>query len=231
VVTLWSGTEDIQKKLDEFKIPYVLVYYSTNDEFKKGIELIGEVLGPKEKELALNFAKYYDSNIKKVADITDKLTVEKKKRVYYVAANPLNTEGKSSIVTSWINISGGVNVAAENGIENLTANVSVEDVIKWDPEVIIIRDAANKKLIMEDEKWKNISAVKNGRVYINPKGVNVWSARSADGALQPLWASKTIHPELFENLDIESETRYFYEKYYNYKVNDEELKDILYPVK
>lgn len=229
VVTLWSGTEAIQKKLDEVGIPYVILFYSTNEEFKKGITLMGEVLGEEESKIAGEFVKYYDGNFNKVLSKTEKIAKNERKRVYYVAANPLNTEGKQSIVTSWIDSSGGVNVAAEAGVQNITADVSIEDVIKWDPEVIIIRDFKNKDVILKDDKWKDITAVKNGQVYVNPKGVNVWSARSADGALQPLWAAKIFYPDLFKDVTIENEVKNFYKTYYKYEVNDTELKDILYP--
>lgn len=231
VVTLWSGTEDIQKKLDEVGIPYVILFYSTNEEFKKGITLMGEILREKESKIAKEFIEYYDANINKIASKTDKLTNEQKKRVYYATDNPLNTEGSESIVTSWINISGGVNVAAEGGIEKITATVSMEEVMKWDPEIIIVRDYKNKNAILNDDKWKNITAVKEKQVYINPKGVNVWSARSADGAMQPLWAAKIFHPELFSDINIENEVKNFYKTYYKYEINDEELKDIMYPQK
>ena len=229
VVTLWSGTEDIQKKLDEVGIPYVILFYSTNDEFKKGITLMGEILGEEESKIAEEFVKYYDGNFNKVLSKTEKIDKKERKRVYYVAANPLNTEGKQSIVTSWIESSGGVNVAAEADVQNITADVSIEDVIKWNPEVIIIRDFKNKDVILKDDKWKDITAVKNGQVYVNPKGVNVWSARSADGALQPLWAAKTFYPDLFKDVNIENEVKNFYKTYYKYEINDEELKDILNP--
>lgn len=231
VVTLWSGTEEIQKKLDEVGIPYVILFYSTNEEFKKGITLMGEILGEKESKIANEFTKYYDENMNKITSKTDKLTNDQKKRVYYVAEDPLNTEGKESIVTSWINISGGVNVVAEAGVENTTAKVSIEEVIKWDPEIIIVRDYKNKDIILNDDKWKNITAVKNKQVYVNPKGVNVWSARSADGALQPLWAAKMIHPELFGDVNLEDEVKNFYKTYYKYEINEQELKDIMYPQK
>ncbi|OPX42007.1 kappa-carrageenase precursor [Ruminiclostridium hungatei] len=231
VVTLWSGTEEIQKKLDELKIPYVLIFYSTTDEFKKGISLMGEVLGKSESEKAQQFIRYYDGNIKTVSGRTSGIQADKRKRVYYMTDTPLSTEGSDSIVTSWINIAGGVNIAAKNGIKDLAATVSIESVIEWDPEVIIIRDAKNKELIMKDELWKNITAVKNRQVYVNPKGVNVWSARSADGALQPLWAGKILNPGLFKDIDLESETKKFYKTYYNYSVTAQELKDILYPEK
>ncbi len=175
-MTLWSGTEKIQKQLDEVGIPYVLIYYSTTDGFIEGISLMAEILGKDAKAVADNFIEYYSSNMKKVSDVTSSIPAEKRKKVYYVTDNPLNTEGKDSIVTSWIETAGGVNVAAENGITGLTATISLENIIQWNPDVIIIRDAQNKDLILKNPAWQGINAVKQGQLYVNPKGVNVWSA-------------------------------------------------------
>ncbi len=227
VVTLWSGTEKIQKQLDEVGIPYVLIY-STTDGFIEGISLMAEILGKDAKAVADNFIEYYSSNMKKVSDVTSSIPAEKRKKVYYVTDNPLNTEGKDSIVTSWIETAGGVNVAAENGITGLTATISLENIIQWNPDVIIIRDAKNKDLILKNPAWQGINAVKQGQLYVNPKGVNVWSARSADGALQPLWAAKRLYPDLFTAINVEEETRNFYKEYYHYDLSDEELETVIY---
>jgi hypothetical protein len=41
------------------------------------------------------------------------------------------------------------------------------------------------------------------------KGVYLWSVRIAEGALQPLWLGKTLHPDLFSDLDIKRQLRIF----------------------
>jgi iron complex transport system substrate-binding protein len=60
-------------------------------------------------------------------------------------------------------------------------------------------------------------------------GVYLWCVRSSEGALQPLWAAKTLYPELFKDMDMNSEVKEFYKTFYNYDLNDNEADDILNP--
>jgi len=150
-------------------------------------------------------------------------------RVFYAAKNTLNTEGAGSIVTDWIEMAGGVNVATENGIEGTFKDVSLEDLLAWDPDVIIARDAAHKTEYMTDSRFAELKAVKNNRVYVNPKGVFVWCVRSADEVLQPVWAATVIQPDLFSDVDMNKYTYDFYKKYYHYEASDADLQSILFP--
>jgi hypothetical protein len=74
----------------------------------------------------------------------------------------------------------------------------------------VCRDSATKPQILADARWSNIAAVRNHRLYVNPQGVYVWSVRSAESALQPLWAAKTFHPDLFADIDMTNEVRQSY---------------------
>jgi iron complex transport system substrate-binding protein len=53
--------------------------------------------------------------------------------------------------------------------------------------------------------------------------------RSAEGALQPLWLVKILHPELCQDLDLKQKVREFYKTYYFYEVTESDLDEILDP--
>lgn len=166
-----------------------------------------------------------------VATGTADVAKEQRPRAYYTAGNPLESEGVGSIITMWMEAGGARNVTAEAGIGGGTGsfvNVTMEDVIVWDPQ-IVVRDASTKRTIAADERWTGISAVKDDRVLVNPRGVFVWSARSAEAALQVLWAGKTFHPDRFPNLDMRQEVRDFYRTFYTYALSDEQLDAIFNP--
>ena len=99
----------------------------------------------------------------------------------------------------------------------------------YDPDVIITNSPEGKAQIMKNTSFQGIKAVKNGKVFVVPSGVYLWSVRSAEGALQPLWLGKMIYPELFAELDLEQKTKEFYEKFYGYELNGDEVKNILNP--
>jgi iron complex transport system substrate-binding protein len=215
-------------KMESLGFPVIQLSLRDPEEIKQAVMLVGQVLGPEEEKRAVQFCRYYDSNMKRVTDGTRSLAAAKRMKVYYAAGNKGTfTDGKGSITTAWIEMAGGVNVAAEAGMEGLSREVSMEDLVAWNPDVIIATDPAMRDKILHSDQWKNISAVKNNRVHLNPKGVYLWSVRSAEEALQVLWAAKVIQPGLFADLDLDEEVRKFYKIYYHYNLTRDELHAII----
>jgi iron complex transport system substrate-binding protein len=213
--------------MESLGLPVIELSLRNPEEIKQAVMLVGKVLGPKEEKKAVQFCRYYDSNLKRVTDRTKSLSAAKRMKVYYAGNKGTFTDGKDSITTSWIEMAGGVNVAAEAGVEGLNHEVSMEDLVAWNPDVIIMTDPTVRDKILHSDQWKNLSAVKNNRTYVNPKGVYLWSVRSAEEALQVLWAAKMIQPSLFGDLNMNEEVQKFYETYYNYHLTGDELREII----
>jgi iron complex transport system substrate-binding protein len=198
------------------------------EDIKKEVLLVGELFGEEEYRKAEEFCDYYDGNLNYVTERTKALTDEEKVKVFVAGADILSTEGIGSITSSWIENAGGINVAAEAGVKE-RGTMSLEDLITLNPDIIITRDRATSEELLKNEQYKDINAVKAGKIYVNPKGVYLWGVRSAETALQTLWAAKIIHPELFEDLDMNAETKEFYSTFYNYELSETELDEILNP--
>ena len=99
-----------------------------------------------------------------------------------------------TVIDDWINIAGGVNAADVVGNGR---PVTMEQVAAWNPDVIIVGTAPNqqnRQAILDDPRWREINAVKNGKVFVNPSGAYLWDRHSAEAALQVLWAAKLLHP-------------------------------------
>lgn len=207
----------------------VFVSFQNPEQLKAGVELVAEVVGGSAPGKAKAFADYYDGNIARVAQKIQPDTP--RPRAYYTAGNPTQTEGQNSIVDVWMTQTGAQNVAAANGVNTAPAfaNVTLEDVVRWDPQVIVVRDAVTKGEILGDARWATVAAVRDGKVVANPTGVYVWSVRSAESALQPLWAAKTFHPELFGDIDMTVEVTRFYHDFYGYDLAPDEAAKILNP--
>ena len=76
-------------------------------------------------------------------------------------------------------------------------------------------------------EFAGLKAVKDKKVYGNPKGVFSWDRYGAESALQILWAGTIIQPELFADIDVKAETKAFYKKFMNYELSDGEFEYIL----
>jgi iron complex transport system substrate-binding protein len=209
-------------------IPVVMMPNESLNALKETLRMTGAVLGPRESQAAAEFIRYFDGNIRRVSAITGGIPPADRPRVLHTAsAGILTVDGHHSVIDDWISIAGGRNAA---DVEGLGRPVTMEQVVAWNPDVIIVGTAPNgqnRQAILDDPRWRQISAVKSGKVYVNPSGAYLWDRHSAEAALQILWAAKVLHPEQFIDIDIKKETVEFYARYFHYALSDAEFASIL----
>ncbi len=149
------------EKLRKLKIKVVVFHQARSfqelcDQFWELSKLVGK------QDKASQILKEVREKVKSIRDKTKGL---KKTKVFIqIGAKPLFTAGKNSFVNDFIEFAGGINIAkdTEFGI------YSREKVLKKNPDVIIIVTMGIRG-IKEKEIWqryKNINAVKNKRIYI-----------------------------------------------------------------
>lgn len=179
---------------------------------KMGVGLLGEIYGKEREAKALN-----EFVAKKRAIVGDKLSrIPENKRISCYMANPdLHTYGSGKYVGVIMERAGGINVARE--IEGYKA-VNMEQVLKWDPQVIFVQDRYAEKVmpeILKGEAWKPIKAVKTHRVYETPEYVKPWGHPCPESmALGELWMAKKLYPERFREIDIDKVVQEFYKTFY-----------------
>jgi iron complex transport system substrate-binding protein len=214
--------------VDGYHIPVVLMPNTSLAGLKATARMTGEVLGPAEAAVAEQYVHYFDDNIRRVEQVTAQLPASARPKVLHTAsANVLTVDGRQTVIDDWIRVAGGVNAADVVGNDR---PVSMEQVAAWDPDVIIVGTAPNQRsrqAILDDPRWRDIRAVRDGRVYANPSGAYLWDRHSAEAALQVLWAAKLLHPQKFTDIDVRAETRRFYARFFHYALSESELDSIL----
>lgn len=198
------------------------------DEMKRSVDVVGSVFGGKSIEKAREFGKYFDEAIKFVGERA--MQVKDKKKVLYLSiqSNSFNVMGKNFAAANYIKIAGGIN-CGDTLSYNVWNLVDAEQVIVFNPDIIITQTDDDVRQILANPTFKWIKAVKNKQIYKVPSGVFWWMPPTAEGTLQLFWFAKILYPELFMDLDLNQKTREFYEKFYNYKLSDEELRLIFDP--
>ena len=141
----------------------------------------------------------------RVDAVTAKLaSVTSKPRVYYELdySDPTKpyTAGPGSFVDSLLVLAGGQNIAA--GLQGQYAQVSAEEIISQNPQVILLGDTAYSNPPVTPENtaqragWDQLDAVKNKQVFaFNDDLVSRPTSRLVDG-LEAM--AKLIHPEVFK---------------------------------
>ncbi len=218
----WMGA------VSAYQVPIVMMPNRSLAELKITVRMTGEVLGESESRVAAEYLRYFDDNVRRITAVTGKLRPLQRPKVLHTAsAGVLTVDGRQSVIDDWIAIAGGINAA---DVVGLGRPVTMEQVAAWNPDVIIVGTAPNqqnRRSILDDPRWRQIKAVKDGKVFVNPSGAYLWDRHGAEEALQVLWAAKTLHPAEFADLDIGRETRNFYERFFHYELSDDELNSIL----
>lgn len=200
-------------------------------ELQDSFSKIAEIWGENSVKRAREFNEYFNDNIKFVSQKTANLTPKKRVLVLNYTSGNFSTISSKDIGAEYISVAGGINLSSElrDGDFKISKAINEEQVIIFNPDIIITNSQKSADAIAKNASFAKLKAVQNGQIFVVPSGVYLWSVRSAEGALYPLWLAKTFYPELFSDLNLEQKTKEFYERFYNYKLSESELKEILHP--
>ena len=233
-----DGANKMQEQLG---IPVVVVESSVRT-IDKTLEFYGDVMN--EKEVASKLVNYAKDALKIVNDTAAKIPDEEKVRVYYAENDDgFETEPQKSPHGIILDMVGCKNVAEveEAGGTGRVA-VSPEQIISWNPEMIVIcpttqgplfDDETTENLynkLKSDDKgiWADIDAVKNDNFYEVPVGPFNWADRppSVNQLLGVLWCGNLVYPEYFD-YNMKEKTKEFFELFYHYELKDDEYNIML----
>jgi iron complex transport system substrate-binding protein len=205
-------------------IPYALL----DGRFDAVVPLyrkLGELTHRPDQAEAL--ARYADETIKTIKSRIDTVSEAQRPRVYYGRGpNGLETGLGGSINVETIEFLGAHNVAAER--RGGLATVSVEQVLAWNPEVIITIEPAFAATVRTDPVWAPIKAVQTARIYLSPRLPFGWVdfPPSVNRLIGLWWLAKAFYPDKFPE-DLRPLTREFYRRFYHMTPSDEQIDNVL----
>lgn len=223
-----SLDKSASEKFDQFKIPYVVIDFENIDEQRYAMGLIANIVGDTEK--IKKYDEFYDSAINLVTERVKDIPGDKRVRVYHSVNEATRTDPEDSLSTDIIQLAGGIDVSANEKL-NLIENkyyAGVEQILLWNPDVIMVNEEGVDQYIIKNEQWKTIKAVENNKVIKMPNGVSRWGhPNSMETPLAILWIAKTLYPDKFGDVDIKAETKEFYSEFFNYDLTDDLVDKIL----
>lgn len=206
-------------------LPYLLID-GRFDAIPSALRLFGAILGVEDR--AERLAAYAEAALAEVDAILAQVPPGKRPRVY-LARGPegLETGLRGSINTEIIERAGGVNVAEAPGQRGIVT-VSMEQVLTWNPEVIVTWDERFYDRVWNDPLWQGVEAVRNRRVYLSPSAPFGWIDRppSINRLLGLRWLASVLYPDRFEG-DLRAIAREFYSSFYHVELDDERLDALL----
>ncbi len=207
------------------------------ENLPKCYELTGELTG--EIDRAKVLSDYCTKTIEDAKQIREQIPENKRKKIYYAqGSNGLQTATRGSAHMEVIELVGGESVIDTKETLNGKVSVNMEQVLKSDPEVIIVSYSVSHTDLLGEEifqimsngqdAWENVKAVKNEEVYITPCLPYNWLdlPPSANRLIGVYWLGNLFYPEYY-NFELEDKTKEFYKLFYRIDLTNEQLTEIL----
>lgn len=217
--------KDIAESLEEQGLNVIYLEWRKTDDVKVCINLLGEILNA--QDIAADYLKYFDDMVAEAERLVKGLKEEDRKTVAY---GTISTFTQPHVIAEWwLAEAGAVSATADafaaTGGEKLT--YTLEDLLKWNPDVILVMTAAEKDTILADAQLSEITAVKNGEIYIVPRVAHVWGNRTTEQPLTIMWAINKLYPELVTDEMLAEDIFYFYSHFFKYDFTEAEIKEII----
>lgn len=242
ILCFWSidanGKEMADKIQKQTGIPVLLMDYNIHsvDEVYR---FLGELLD--EQARAETLAKYSRTLLDKVTSQLGNVGEAQRPKVYIAeGVGGLQTDPVGSIhvqdVADLLHLNNVVNLPGASGQGMGMPTVSVEQLMNWNPQVVLVNeynlnsteksDVYNQ--ILSDSRWSGIAAIKNKRVYDIPQSPFSWFGKppSVMRVLGMAWLANLLYPDRVK-LDIRQEAKAFYQLYFEYSLSDAELDTML----
>jgi iron complex transport system substrate-binding protein len=208
-------------------IPYLLV----DDSFARiptMLRSLGAVLGNGDRAIDLAiFAEHA------IAGLRGRLLIrpaDTRPHVYYARGpDGLTTALPGSPAGEAIDEAGAINVASGLG-RGTEAMISREQLLAWDPAIIIAQDRRFYGAVRRDRALRRLSAVRNHRVYLEPRYPFGWieDPSSINRLIGLYWLSSLFYPDATQE-DLRATACDFYDKFYELKLTNAQLEAMVRP--
>jgi iron complex transport system substrate-binding protein len=194
------------------------------EETARAYRLLGELIG--RRQAAEVLAGYTEHTVATITGRIAGIAKDQRPRIYF-ARGPrgLETGLGGSITVETVEFL-AQNVAGET--RGGLGNVSIEQVLVWNPDIIVTIDRDFAAKVYDDPAWATVAAVRARRVHLSPRLPFGWVdfPPSVNRLIGLWWLAKILYPNLFpENLNLL--TREFYQTFYHVQVTDQQIDRVL----
>lgn len=196
------------------------------DAIAASFRALGRVLGREERGEA--FAAFAEAVLVDLDRRIAAIPAGARPKVYYGRGpNGLQTGLAGSINVETLERVGARNVAAALGRGGLTA-VTIEQILLWDPEVVVTTDPNFFRAVRADPLWRGVSALRTGRVHLSPPHPFGWIdfPPGPNRLIGVRWLAKVLYPDAFPE-DLRGPVRDFYARFYHRPPSEAQLDALL----
>ena len=216
-----SQAEKYGAPIDALNIPVLYLDFETPEQYARDLAVVGKIFGneARAQELIQLYQGAVDEINQKVPAAALKPNVLVLQYSDKDGAVAFDVPPTSWMQTRLVELAGGSPVWKDANLGNGWAQVTIEQVAAWDPDVILVisysQDPSSVTASLKmDPQWQLLRAVKDGKLYGFPKDIYSWDQPDTRWLLGLQWLASLLHPDAFGQVDTLQTAREFYQSAY-----------------
>ena len=218
--------EDLDALQEQVGIPFVHIT-ATTETMGDAYRQLGKLLGMEDEAEAL--ASYCDATYGDTVSLMEKVgDANKAKVVYCTGDNGLSVIAKDSFHAEVIDLmSDNLAVVEEPSSKGSGNETDMEQLMLWDPDVILFAPGSVYDTVGGDPTWQNLKAIQNGTYYEVPNGPYNWMGfpPSVQRYLGMLWMGKLLYPEQAD-YDLYAKVQEYFQLFYHCDITQEQFDNM-----
>lgn len=217
-----TAADDLTALTEQTGIPFIHID-ATVATAPEAYRTLGKLLCREEKaeELALWCENTYAS----ISSMMEKVDADnaRKRLLYCLGDTGTYVLAEGSFHAETVNLMSNNVAVVEDVVSSGAGNeVDLEQILLWNPEVIIFAPDSCYATVADAPQWQSIRAITQGQYYLTPYGPYGWlsSPPSVQRYLGMLWLGELLYPEYTE-YDLQEEVTAYYKLFYGCDLTDE----------
>lgn len=218
-------SETAATQLERAGLPAVVLNWDKTDSVARTIRLLAEIF-----QMPRRATDYFAW--------ADRLLADTQRRIGQPAHRPRVLYLRYATLTQPIMVpanqliaqAGGDSVTAhDNPLQLDTFTFSLEQLLLWQPEVLLLAFAEERAQLLADARLSGVPAIRQRQVHGVPHGAHIWTHYTPEHPLGVLWLAKTLYPARFADVDLAGETGRFYQRFFATALSEADIASILNP--
>ena len=219
---------DMTALTEQTGIPFIHVD-ATVATAPEAYRTLGKLLGREEKGEEL--ADWCEKTYENITAMMKKVDADnaRKELLYCLGDKGVNVIAEGSFHAETINMmSRNLAVIEDVFPGGLGNEVDLEQILLWDPEIVIFAPDSCYHAIAGDPQWQSVSAVAKGNCFKTPDGPYGWlsSPPAVQRYLGMLWLGELLYPD-YTDYDLQEEITEYYKLFYGCDLTEDMYQNLI----
>ena len=223
-----TTADDLTALTEQTGIPFIHID-ATVATAPEAYRILGKLLGREEK--AEELAVWCENTYAMITDMMMQVDAAgaRKTLLYCLGDKGVNVIAKGSFHAETINFMSDNLAVVEEVVSSGAGNeVDLEQILLWNPDVIIFAPDSCYENIASSTQWQGIVAVSRGDFYKSPTGPYGWlsSPPAVQRYLGMLWLGQLLYPE-YTQYDLQTEVTEYYKLFYGCELTEDMYRNLV----